>query len=80
MRVLHMGIPLLYVIRESNEGDFDDDYACLHDNLVDCTQLSGPAYQVNNGNVLSLLVQHKNNTDSASMIKSNQRRHNDCKA
>jgi len=67
-------IPLLYVIRESNEYGFDDNYAYLRTKLVNCTQLRGPAYQADNGNVLSIFVQHTKNTEIASMVKSNQRR------
>ena len=75
-----MGIPLLYVMRESNEGDVDDRYACLRDKLVSFTQISSPSYQANNGDVLSLLVQHTNNMEDTYMVKSNQQRRNGCKA
>jgi len=69
-----MCIPLLYVTHESNEYDFDDNFAYLYDKLVNCTQLRGPAYQANNGNVLSIFVQHTKNTEGTSMVKSKQQR------
>jgi len=74
------GIPLLYVISESNEGDIDDDYTCMRDKLVNCIQLSGPVYQADNGNILSLLVQHMKNTEGTSMVKKNSWRRDGRKA
>ena len=69
----------MYVIRELNEGDFDDD-VYLRDKLVHFTQLNGPAYQNDNDDVLSLFVKHMMNTEGTYMVESNQQRRNDYNA
>ena len=49
-------IPLTYLIRSEDEGDFDDIYDNRTDRLVQCITLSGAAYKHDNGDLYSLLI------------------------
>ena len=51
----HASIPLAYIIRERETPKYDKAYATGHDQLVECTILTCPKYNINNGPVYDLL-------------------------
>ena len=73
-------IPLLYVIRENDTNDFDDTYDDRRSKLTACISHTGPSYKSDNGDVFSILVQHTEYSEGASIVQSNERRRNGRKA
>ena len=73
-------IPLLYIIRENDLGDFDETYDDRRAKLTMCISLNGPAYTADNGDVFSILVQHTDNSEGSSIVQSHEKRRNGRKA
>ena len=73
-------IPLLYVICTNDTGDFNETYDDRRSKLTMCISHTGPSYKADNGDVFSILVQHTEHTEGASIVQSNERRRNGRKA
>ena len=73
-------IPLTYLIRESDVGNFDDDYENRTDRLVTCIQFSGVAYKHDNGDLYSILVQNTEGSEGYAIVEANEKRRNGRKA
>jgi len=70
------GIPLSYIIRDSEVNDFKDNYEFRLEKLISCTTLRGAKYKADNGTVFSLLIQHTNNTEGYSLVQQYERSRN----
>ena len=73
-------IPLTYLIRSEDEGDFDDIYDNRTDRLVKCITLSGAAYKHDNGDLYSLLIQHTEGSEGYAIVEANEKKRNGRKA
>ena len=51
-------IPLSYVIHDDATGGFEESYDSPEERLVSCITQRGPAYEADNSDVFSLLLQH----------------------
>jgi len=65
-------IPLLYVIRENNAGDFEDTYDNRRTKLVAYISHTGSAFKAGNGNAYLCLLQHTENTKGYAIIQTNE--------
>ena len=73
-------IPLLYVIRDDDVGDFSETYQNRREKLVSCVTLKGSAFHTDNGDVFSLLLQHTENTEGYTIVSNNEKKRNGRKA
>ena len=73
-------IPLLYVIRPDEVGDFEEPYDTRREQLIACMNLKGSAFKSDNGDVFSLLLQHTENTEGYNIISNNEKKRNGRKA
>ena len=73
-------IPLLYVTRVDDVGNFGGTYDDRRTKLTMCVSHIGAAYKADNGDVFSILVQHTENTEGASIVQANETRRNGRKA
>ena len=73
-------IPILYVIQEADTHDFDNTYENRHDKLRSYISYSDPSYKSDNGAVFSTLIQHTKNTEGNSMVLSETKTCNGCRA
>ena len=73
-------IPLLYVIRDNDVGDFSESYQNRREKLVACMTLKGSAFHTDNGDVFSLLLQHTENTEGYTIVSNNEKKRNGRKA
>jgi len=64
----HDKIPLSYIIRENDMNNFDTEYDSRKDKLSSCLNHSGPCYKIDNGTVLSILVQNTKKTEGNNMV------------
>ena len=48
--------PLLYIIQNNEENDFDCSHNTRREQLVECSSLKGPTFKANNGDIFSLLL------------------------
>ena len=69
-------IPLLYVTRVDDVGNFGGTYDDRRTKLTMCVSHIGAAYKADNGDVFSILVQHTENTEGASIVEANKLRRN----
>ena len=69
-------IPLSYVIREDDVGDFAESYDSREERLVSCITHRGPAYKSDNSDVFSILLQNTENTEGYSLIEAQGVRRN----
>jgi len=51
----HANVPLADIIHENDAPNYDKIYPTVHDQLVECTILTGPEFNINNGLVYDLL-------------------------
>ena len=73
-------IPLTYLIRDEDVGNFDATYDNRTDRLVQCITLSGAAYKHDNGDLYSLLIQHTEGSEGYAIVEDNEKRRNGRKA
>ena len=73
-------IPLLYIIRDNEVGDYTDPYDNRREKLVACMSLKGSAFHTDNGDVFSLLLQHTENTEGYTIVSNNEKKRNGRKA
>ena len=61
-------IPLIYIIRENDVGNYDGVYEYTEDQLTQCISLTGGNYISDNGSVWSLLAGNTVGTEAESII------------
>ena len=73
-------IPLTYVVRPLDVGDFEGTYETRLDRLNLCTILSGHKFKSDNGTVFSLLIQHTEGTEGYGLVQQYESQRNGRKA
>ena len=61
-------IPLIYISREEDQGDYDEFYESTEEQLIACIELDGGHYISYNGSVWSLLAEHSVGTEAESIV------------
>ena len=69
-------IPLSYITRPLNVGDFEADYDTRLNRLNVCTILNGHKFKSDNGTVFSLLIQHTGGTEGYSLVQQYESKRN----
>ena len=59
---------MVYVIRDEEEGNYDDEYELIELQLIDCVELNGGNYKSDNGSVWSLLAEHLIGIEAMSIV------------
>ena len=73
-------ISLSYVIRKEQLGNFEEYYDTRREKLISCMSFTGPAFQADNSDVFSLLIQHTENTEGYTIVSNNENKRNGRKA
>ncbi len=71
-------IPLTYLIREDEVGNFNAPYSNQMEHLISCTAHRGATFMGNNSNLYSLIVQHTKGTEVYVLVQAHERRQNSC--
>lgn len=69
-------IPLTYVIREHDRGNYSSDYESTEKQLINCIQLSGQNYNSDRETVFSLLLQYTRESEAESIVDQFRRTRN----
>ena len=73
-------IPLTYLVRDDDKGDFEATYENRVDKLVACIELKGAAYKHDNSDLFSLLIQHTEGSEGYAIVETNEKKRNGRKA
>ena len=64
------------MIRQGQFGNVEEYYDTHREKLLSCMSLTGPAFQADNGDVFSLLIQHTENTEGYTIVLNNEKKEN----
>ena len=73
-------IPLTYLVRDTDTGNFEAIYENPVDRPVACIELKGAAYKHGNGDLVSLLIQHTEGSEGNAIVEANEKKRNGRKA
>ncbi len=63
------GVPLTYLVRNNDVGDYNAQYATIMHRLTACSRLTGPTYAEDNETLYTLLVQYIGDSEGKNTIE-----------